>query len=196
MGKTVNREILSDAVHRAVGLTGHESKTPAPLIFLYPFAQKSMRRSMAYFLLAPSSDGVGLAVLASHARESYRRTCPPTAEVQRRDREPADVTGRLRLPPILGSHLCLSSGRFRAVSLRAGCGCHRMKEVMMIVPVNRHVNETQDISKKSGDHSPEDLPVCAMRYAKLQHHYCDDNSDYAVAKCGETIFAHRSIQLW
>jgi integration host factor subunit alpha len=27
MGKTVNREILSDAVHRAVGLTGHESKT-------------------------------------------------------------------------------------------------------------------------------------------------------------------------
>jgi integration host factor subunit alpha len=26
MGKTVNREILSDAVHRAVRLTGHESK--------------------------------------------------------------------------------------------------------------------------------------------------------------------------
>jgi hypothetical protein len=45
MGKTVNREILSDAVHRAVGLTGHESKTlvcaPArPAHFSVPFRTK------------------------------------------------------------------------------------------------------------------------------------------------------------
>src|SRR5690348_14186916 len=65
-----------------------------------------------------------------------------------------------------------------------------MQHVVMVVPVDRYIDEAQDISEKSWKHRPQGLPVRAVRYPKFEHHYSDDDGDNAVTECFQSSLIH------
>jgi len=67
---------------------------------------------------------------------------------------------------------------------------HRMQKVMVVVPINAHIDEAQDVGQKARRNGRERRQVAAVRHMKLQHHDGDDDSDNTIAECGEAIFSH------
>src|SRR5215469_17023749 len=66
----------------------------------------------------------------------------------------------------------------------------RMEQVMMIVPINSHVDEAQDVTQKDGSYRAQRLQVQAVRHLHLQHHDGDDHSEHAVAEGFHPAFIH------
>jgi hypothetical protein len=64
---------------------------------------------------------------------------------------------------------------------------------MMIIPIDRYVNEAQHIGQEARSDCRKCLPIGAMRHMKFQHHDGDDDGDDAVAERGKTIFAHGDL---
>ena len=65
-----------------------------------------------------------------------------------------------------------------------------MEKVMVVVPINAHIDEAQDVGQKARRNGRERRPVGAVRHMKLQHHDRDDDGDDAVTECREAIFSH------
>src|SRR5450631_1564114 len=65
-----------------------------------------------------------------------------------------------------------------------------MQHVMMIVPVDAHVDEADHVAQEYRDERHERRQVGAMRRLQLQHHDGDDDRDHAIAECFESPFTH------
>jgi hypothetical protein len=62
--------------------------------------------------------------------------------------------------------------------------------MMVIVPVDPHVHEAEDIAEEDRQQRPERRQVLAVRNFQLQHHDRDDDGDHAVAERFEPVLAH------
>jgi hypothetical protein len=68
-----------------------------------------------------------------------------------------------------------------------------MQQVMMIVPIDRHINKAENVAEKDRDQAAERLPVSSARHLQFQHHDRDDDGDDAIAECGQPIPSHGSM---
>src|ERR1041385_8176576 len=65
-----------------------------------------------------------------------------------------------------------------------------MHHVMMVVPVNSDVNETQEIAEEHRQQRHQVLQTVTMRHLHLQHHDGDDDCDHAIAECFQSPLGH------
>src|SRR5215472_4872253 len=73
--------------------------------------------------------------------------------------------------------------------------CHRgagLQQVMVVVPVNAHVKETQDVAEKHWQQRPQRFQAVTMRYLHLQNHDRDDDRNYSIAERFQSPFIHLS----
>jgi hypothetical protein len=66
----------------------------------------------------------------------------------------------------------------------------RIKHMMVVVPVNSKINKTENVAQKDRQQWFQGSQLDAMRYLQFQHHYCDDDGKYSVAKCFQSVFSH------
>jgi hypothetical protein len=57
-----------------------------------------------------------------------------------------------------------------------------MQQVMVVVPVNADINETQDVAEEDRQYGKQVLRTVAVRHFHFQHHDRDDDRDHAVAE--------------
>src|SRR5919108_3596705 len=65
-----------------------------------------------------------------------------------------------------------------------------MQHVVMVVPIDAEVDETQHITQKHRDQWRKGLDALTMRHLQLQHHDGDDDGDDAIAECFKPTLAH------
>jgi hypothetical protein len=65
-----------------------------------------------------------------------------------------------------------------------------MKQMMMIVPVDANVYETQDITQQDGNERPQGSNFGAVRNLHSQYHDGDDDGKKGIAKIFEATFMH------
>jgi hypothetical protein len=70
-----------------------------------------------------------------------------------------------------------------------------VQQMVMVVPVDGHIDEAQHIAHEARRQRLERGPIGAVRDFQLQHHDGDDDSDDAVAECGQPVFAHQEASL-
>ena len=63
--------------------------------------------------------------------------------------------------------------------------------MVMVVPINRHIYETQYISKEDWYDFCESVDIGIVWYLEFQDHDGDDDGYDAITKCFKTIFVHR-----
>jgi len=66
----------------------------------------------------------------------------------------------------------------------------QVEQVMMIVPINPNVNETQYVAQKNGQNWLESRKIVRMRHFHFQDHDRDDDSDYTIAEGFHSIRSH------
>src|SRR5258708_5112036 len=67
---------------------------------------------------------------------------------------------------------------------------HGVQHVVVIVPINAHVDEAQHITQEIGDQGLERIRGFAVRHLELQHHDGDDDGDDAIAESFEPGAVH------
>src|SRR5438128_2172344 len=74
----------------------------------------------------------------------------------------------------------------------------QLKHVVMIVPVDAHVQKAEHVAQEQRHQRQQRGGVAATRHLQLQHHDRDDYGDHAVAEGLETILfhGHRSPTPW
>jgi hypothetical protein len=65
--------------------------------------------------------------------------------------------------------------------------------VVVIVPVDRQIDEAHDIRHKARGHAHEGRHIGTVRYPQLQHHDGDQDGDDAITERSKTIFSHRVV---
>src|SRR5205085_10320849 len=65
------------------------------------------------------------------------------------------------------------------------------EHVVVVVPVDAEVDETEDVSQEDGQDGTQRLQVRAARDAEFEHHDRDQYRDHAVAERFQTPFIHR-----
>src|ERR1041384_5903270 len=65
-----------------------------------------------------------------------------------------------------------------------------MQHVMMVVPVDAHVNKTQNVAEKYRQQWTQIIQSAAVRHLNLQHHDRDDDCHHAVAECFQPSSSH------
>ena len=65
---------------------------------------------------------------------------------------------------------------------RSGNVFHRMKQMMMVIPVNGNIDKTDDITDKLRGKIPQRLPVGTMGNFQFQHHDGNDNGNHSIAE--------------
>src|SRR5262249_38818587 len=65
-----------------------------------------------------------------------------------------------------------------------------VQHVMMVVPVDREIDEAEHVAEEMRSRAYQRRPVGAMRQLQLQHHDGDDDGDDAVAESRQTFLAH------
>jgi hypothetical protein len=65
-----------------------------------------------------------------------------------------------------------------------------MRHVMVVVPADSDINETQNVTEKDRQNRSQRLHGVAMRYFQLKHHDRDDDRDHSVAECFQSPFGH------
>src|SRR5215468_12699726 len=68
-----------------------------------------------------------------------------------------------------------------------------VQHVMMVVPVNADIYETQNIAEEHWQQRPQIFDAIAMRHLHLQHHNGDDNCDHSVTECLQASLRHLSL---
>src|SRR4029077_14929775 len=66
----------------------------------------------------------------------------------------------------------------------------RVNHVMMVVPVDRQIDEAQKVAEKDRKQRLNGSPVGAVRNLQLQHHDGDDDGDDAVAERRQSFLRH------
>jgi len=69
-----------------------------------------------------------------------------------------------------------------------------MKEVVMIVPVDRNVDVTEDVAQKNRPQTTEAFETSPVRWIHVEHHDCYQDGYHAVGKCGEPAAIHLSLR--
>ena len=72
---------------------------------------------------------------------------------------------------------------------------HGMEHVVMVVPVNAHEDEAEDICQEHRQHRRERRRIDAVRHLHLEHHDGDDDGDHAVGERLEAAFGHDAAGL-
>src|SRR5262245_38940165 len=62
--------------------------------------------------------------------------------------------------------------------------------MVVIVPVDREVDEAQDVAEKHGQQRRECADLASVWRTHFEHHDRDDDGDDAVAECLEPGFSH------
>lgn len=70
------------------------------------------------------------------------------------------------------------------------CASGRVQEVMVIVPVDRNVNEAQDIAEEHREHRSQGCNISSVRRLHLQHHDRDDDGKYPIAESFQSALIH------
>src|ERR1035437_5150198 len=65
-----------------------------------------------------------------------------------------------------------------------------MQHVVMVVPVDANIDETQHITEKNRNQRCQCIEVLAMWHLQLQNHDRDDDGHHAVAECFQAALAH------
>src|SRR5687767_281277 len=65
-----------------------------------------------------------------------------------------------------------------------------VQQVMVIVPIDPKVNETEDITQEHGEQRLERGEGDAVRHFQLEHHDRDDDRQHAIAERLESAFGH------
>jgi hypothetical protein len=65
-----------------------------------------------------------------------------------------------------------------------------VEEVVMIVPVYRHVNEAQDIGKKNRDCVMQRAQIGTVRSLQFKNHDSNDDGNHAVTECDKPLLFH------
>src|ERR1700739_2951664 len=73
---------------------------------------------------------------------------------------------------------------------RSGNTFRRVQEVVMIVPVDADVNETEDVTQEDGNHRPKRFKRRPGRHPEVQDHDRYDDREDAVAEGFETALVH------
>ena len=68
----------------------------------------------------------------------------------------------------------------------------RVQHVMMVVPINPHVNEAQQVTRENRGQRfrLQRAEVGTVRGMQLEHHDRNDDGDHAVTERFETVFLH------
>src|SRR2546423_8200190 len=66
-----------------------------------------------------------------------------------------------------------------------------LDQMMVIVPVDAQVKETQHVTQKNRQERFDSRPIQAVRHLELQHHDCDDDREHSVAKRFESVLIDR-----
>src|SRR5215469_4986471 len=67
-----------------------------------------------------------------------------------------------------------------------------MQQVVMVVPVNPDVDETQNVSQQDWNHRLQRHQTCSTRRFHFQHHDCDDDGKNTVTERFKATFVHIS----
>ena len=70
-----------------------------------------------------------------------------------------------------------------------------LDKMMMIVPIDAEVDETQHLAEKNRNQRAQGRRVRAERRPQLQHHDGDDDGDHAITEGFHSVFVHVSILL-
>jgi hypothetical protein len=65
-----------------------------------------------------------------------------------------------------------------------------VKKMVMVVPINRQVNEAQYVTDEIRKYANKGRPTRPVRHFQLEDHDRDDDGDDTITECGETIFSH------
>src|SRR5258706_5720674 len=69
---------------------------------------------------------------------------------------------------------------------------NRVKQVMMITPVNGDKNEAQQITHKDGPQAEQRRHCCLMRNFYFEHHNGNYDGNYSITECFKTGFGHKA----
>src|ERR1700739_614195 len=65
-----------------------------------------------------------------------------------------------------------------------------MQQVMMIVPIDADINETQDVAEEDRQYGQQVVRAVTPRYFHFQHHDRDDDRDHAIAESLQSSCPH------
>src|SRR5262245_4075551 len=68
-----------------------------------------------------------------------------------------------------------------------------VEQMMVVVPVDADVHETQHVTEKDREQRAERVELAPMRRPHFEHHDGDDDGDHAVAEGLEPGLSHASI---
>src|SRR5436190_13804252 len=67
-----------------------------------------------------------------------------------------------------------------------------LEHVMMIIPIDAHINEAQDITQKHRQFFLQGGEFSRVRHFQFQYHDGDDDGEYTVAEGFKSVFFHVS----
>src|SRR5439155_14206143 len=72
---------------------------------------------------------------------------------------------------------------------------HRLKQMMVVMPVDPDEDETQHIAESRWNQRLQGRPCCIVRRSQLEHHDGYDDGDDSVTECFEACLAHRQSSM-
>src|SRR4051812_21143083 len=70
-----------------------------------------------------------------------------------------------------------------------------VQQVMMVVPIYGHVDETQDVAEEHRSERGQGRPVGTVRHLELKHHDRNDDSNDAIAESRKSFCWHVVLSL-